>query len=300
MMNPEPNPLAVMTDNLRTRFTQYYPGTTLALAAHPFQRISLQLYGFFGHGKTSLVNLCMSVVQNKQYENCAGAGWSDGTVIRERKELPLTHCIYITDNRGFVKLDKEEITEASAQLLSLRHVDEGVAWNQSMEEKLDLLLAKCIIIPTDFIVPVFVYRGTDNMTTECSADMKKFISRAFEVTGIFPIVLHMESGENLDKIRNNFHLLGVSHIISLTNFNTQEPGRSPETDSEIMNFLTLCINEADRGIRKRQRLGREEEYRRLVREHVRMELELDREKVREQTKKHMQKEKEINALSDPV
>ncbi|KAM4632358.1 uncharacterized protein O3C94_018860 [Discoglossus pictus] len=295
------NPLVGITDGLRTKFTQYTPGSILALGGgHQFQRISLQLYGFFGHGKTSLINLCLSIVQNKPYEDCAGAGWSDGTVIRERKEHRLSNYVFITDNRGFISVNKEEVTEASAQLMSLRLVEEGVQWDRSMEEKLNLLLGKYNTPSTDFIVSVIVYRGTDNMTTEHSANMKKFISRAFEVTGIVPIVVLMESGESLVKIRNNFHLLGASHIISLTNFSTERPERCPETDNEIMNFLTLCINDADRGIRKRQRLGREEEYRKLVREQMRMELELEREKVREQTRKDIQMKKMSNALPELV
>ncbi|XP_053550372.1 uncharacterized protein LOC128641839 [Bombina bombina] len=281
-----PEQLTALADDLRIKFTtQYTPGSTLAYGyAHQFQRIILQLYGLFGHGKTSLINLCLSVVRNKPYEDLAGSGWTDGLVIKERREHWLTNTVIITDNRGFIKIDDEEITEASAQLASLRILEEGVIWNRSTEEKLDLMLAKYNTSPTDFIVPVIVHRGTTNMSEEHSNNMRKFISRAFDVTSIFPIVLIMEAGESLDKISNTFSLLGVSHVCSLQNFSTEKPERTPETDAEIMNFLTVCINEADRGLRKRQRLGKMTEYKRQVKEQMRMELELERERVRKQMK----------------
>ncbi|KAM4697561.1 uncharacterized protein WCC33_013160 [Rhinophrynus dorsalis] len=285
------------TDEMRNKVSQYTPGNLLGIGGHGFQRVSLQLYGRFGHGKTTIINLCMSVVQNKPYEDHAGVGWSDGSVIRERREHRLTNTLYINDNRGFIKMDQEELTEASAQLRSLRFVEEAVQWDRSMEEKLELLLEKYNTAPTEFIVPVIVYRGTFNLSTEEVLNMKTFILKTFDITGIFPIVLLTESGDSLEKIRNNFHLLGVSNVIALQSFKMEQPARDAETDDEILRFLTLCINEADRGIRKRQRLGREEGHRRQAREQMRLELELERERVRRETRDEMKREQEVAAIS---
>ncbi|XP_075422577.1 uncharacterized protein LOC142463560 [Ascaphus truei] len=277
----------------RGKISQYSPGSILPVPGHAFQRVSLQLFGFFGHGKSSLVNLCLSVVRDEPYKNLTGSRWSEGSVMRDRQEYSLTHYLYIIDNRGFVNLDQEEIAEASAQLRSLRFVEDGVKWNQSLEEKLELLLKKHNTPPTDFIVPVIVYRGADTMTTQRSLNMKKFILRAYDITGIFPVVLLMESGEGLDKICNYFSSLGVCHMVSLQNFKTAKPERDEDTDMEILSFLNLCSNEADRGIKKYQKLGdMNVEHRRQVREQIRLEVEVEREKVKEQTREEMKREQE--------
>ncbi|XP_075422574.1 uncharacterized protein LOC142463559 isoform X1 [Ascaphus truei] len=344
---------------LRGKISQYSPGSILPVPGHGFQRVSLQLFGFYGHGKSSLVNLCLSIVRDEPYKNLTGVGWSEGSVLRDRREYSLTNYLYITDNRGFVNLDQEEIAEASAQLRSLRFVEDGVKWNQSLEEKLELLLKKHntpptdfivpVIVyrgadhmttqrsvnmkkfitrayditgslrfvedgvkwnqsleeklelllkkhntpPTDFIVPVIVYRGADTMTTQRSVNMKKFILRAYDITGIFPVVLLMESGKSLEKTCNYFGSLGVCHMVSLHNFRTAKPERNEETDTEILSFLNLCSNEADRGIKKYQKLGdMNVEHRRQVREQIRLEVEVEREKVKEQTREEMKREQE--------
>ncbi|MEE6525610.1 hypothetical protein FKM82_025714 [Ascaphus truei] len=135
--------------------------------------------------------------------------------------------------------------------------------------------------------------GADTMTTQRSVNMKKFILRAYDITGIFPVVLLMESGEGLDKICNYFSSLGVCHMVSLQNFKTAKPERDEETDMEILSFLNLCSNEADRGIKKYQKLGdMNVEHRRQVREQIRLEVEVEREKVKEQTREEMKREQE--------
>ncbi|OCT57509.1 hypothetical protein XELAEV_18003387mg [Xenopus laevis] len=148
-----------MADAMRTKLTQYRPGSLLALAnTRGFQRVSLQLFGFYGHGKTSLINLCLNSVQKKQYEDLAGLRYSDDTVIRERREYQLTHNMFIYDNRGFNSMDPEEISEASAQLRGLRLVDEEVKWDRTIEEKMELLLQKNNNPLMELMVPVLVFR----------------------------------------------------------------------------------------------------------------------------------------------
>ncbi|OCT57532.1 uncharacterized protein LOC108704742 [Xenopus laevis] len=290
-----------MADAMRTKLTQYTPGSLLALAnTHGFQRVSIQLFGFYGHGKSSLINLCVSVLRNQPYQNFAGSGWSDGSVIRERRDFPLTNTVCITDNRGFISLDQGEITEASAQLRGLRLVDESVNWDRNMEEKLEFLVQRCHTPPTDFVLPLIVYRGTMNLTTEQSDHMKNFIVRSFAVTGVFPIVVLIESGESQEKISNNFHMLGASYVFALQKFQMEQPERDNETDVEILNILTACLDEADRGIKKRQRLGREVEFRRQVQEQIMVELELEREKVRQRVREEIKQEQDKTSVTPTI
>ncbi|XP_041432852.1 uncharacterized protein LOC121398161 isoform X2 [Xenopus laevis] len=284
-----------MADAMRTKLTQYYPGSLLALGnTHGFQRVSLQLFGFYGHGKTSLINLCVSSVQTKQYEDLAGLGYSDGTVIRERREYQLTHNLFIYDNRGFNSMDPEEISEASAQLRGLRLVDEEVKWDRTIEEKMELLLQKNNNPLMELMVPVLVFRGAKELTAEQSEKMKVFVLRCFDITGMFPLVVLMESGEIQEKISKSFHLLGVRYVIALQKFKVQEPELDAETESEILRFLNLCTNEADRGMKKLQRVGKEEECRRHIREQMMVELELEREKVRKRTKVEIQSTQQVS------
>lgn len=92
-------------------------------------------------------------------------------------------------------------------------------------------------------------------------------------------------------------MLGASYVFPLQKFQMEQPERDDETDAEILTFLTACVNEADRGIGKRQRLGREVEFRRQVQDQIVMELELEREKVRHRVREEIKQEQQKVSVS---
>ncbi|KAM4632185.1 uncharacterized protein O3C94_018715 isoform 2-T2 [Discoglossus pictus] len=81
-----------------------------------YNRVLLQLFGLIGHGKSSLVNSCKFVLEDKEYEMYAGAVGSHVTVTLHRTAYPLTNTITIVDNRGCSSMDTYETAEVYAQL----------------------------------------------------------------------------------------------------------------------------------------------------------------------------------------
>ncbi|KAM4631896.1 uncharacterized protein O3C94_018465 [Discoglossus pictus] len=239
-------------ESMREKVKGYKPGETLQNIPGGIESVNLQLYGLLGHGKTSLINSCIYVLKNQGYQNVAGAGKSDGGLTVTRKKYKLTGSMDIVDNRGFNSFQEREILEVSAQLRSLRDFEE-VDWNK---DNLKLTLRKfkekyneqC----TYFTVPVFVYSATSTMHKGLFDEIMTFITKAFDITGIHPIIVITNSAnQNTDDIVKQFGNMGAVHRIALENYTENNHKRNPDTDNNILSFLNKCIDEAERGIEKK-------------------------------------------------
>lgn len=108
--------MSAVPSDIREDIRRYVPGIRSENSDHGFERINILLLGFAGHGKSSLINSCMCVMLNGEFENEAGAGANDEGTTTKRTSYKLTDTIWITDNRGFSKMNPQEILEVCAQL----------------------------------------------------------------------------------------------------------------------------------------------------------------------------------------
>ncbi|KAM5151644.1 uncharacterized protein ACMZJ9_009879 [Mantella aurantiaca] len=104
-------------DQLKDLITEYSLHN-YTLGNQGFNRILLQLFGYLGHGKSSLINSCKHVLQDRrdEFREYATAGAEDGGLTMERKSYKLTNTITIVDNRGCSTLNGYETGEVYAQL----------------------------------------------------------------------------------------------------------------------------------------------------------------------------------------
>ncbi|XP_073502101.1 uncharacterized protein [Phyllobates terribilis] len=240
--------MAEQPPDLRQRINQFTLGNVPG-----YQRVALQLFVMLGHGKSSLINSCVCVVRNGEYHNVAGAGTSEGGLTIIRSEYVLTDELVMVDNRGFKKLEREEILEACAQLRALRDIGE-VTWKKdNLEVTLDRFPHKYTDRPADFILPVLVFSTTQILTNENICDFEKLITDSFRITGVHPIVVITNcTRNNSEEIRRKFGTLGVTKRICVENYTENSCERTEEKDQRILQFINMCIQEAERGLRMRQ------------------------------------------------
>ncbi|XP_075037556.1 uncharacterized protein LOC142098620 [Mixophyes fleayi] len=265
-------------DNLREKITQYTPGSTQKKSTHGYQRVTLQLFGFMGHGKSSLINSCVCVGRDEDYQNLAGAGPAYGTVTIRRNEYELTKTLVIIDNRGFSQPTSEPILEVCGQLSSLRDIGE-VKWdNILLTETLKQFPAKYSNRPADYIVPVLVYSAKVELIKDYVRFMEGLVTHIFSVTGIPPIavVTNCTAG-NKNEIERQLGDLGVMHRHFLENYTENDHQRSEERDKKILDFLNTCIDEAERGIKMSQNQDPQARFVTQAAEQIKQEADILRE-----------------------
>lgn len=218
---------------IRNTLSSYKPGSTRNLQGHGFKRVFLQLFGMVGHGKSSLINSCLSVINMLPFSNEAGAGTSSESFTTTRKEYKLTDTVYIIDNQGLNKMTKDERLELSAQLRNLRTTLK-VDWEFELERTVNQLEETWNNQSMDFIVPVLVYSMDCAFSKNTAIEIGPFLRDAFEITGIFPIVvLTKHKTQNTTETVRIIEELGPHHIFVLDNYSTSNSVRSLSTDSEV-------------------------------------------------------------------
>lgn len=205
-----------------------------------FTRILLQLFGYLGHGKSSLINSCKHVLQDrrKEFTAIADSGAADGGLTMERKSYQLTSTITIVDNRGCSTFNGYETGEIYAQLGNFIPLDQRVEWTKGFEEMLTRL-EDSEVEPnfTDIIVPIFVYSVKKDISDAEGQEIKTFLTNCRNLTGIFPIVVltHKTSG-NFSRFRDLFEGMGAEEIIAVENYTAQDHF---ETRGRHLQFLNL-------------------------------------------------------------
>ncbi|XP_073502099.1 uncharacterized protein [Phyllobates terribilis] len=241
--------MATASSSQQQRIIEYYPGSTLGNINHGVQRVVLQMFGMLGHGKSSLINSCLCVMNGGGYNNTAPSGSNFGGMTMERREFELTRKLVMIDNRGFNKLKPTEVLEARAQFRRLREMGKVTWTGISVKEAYSVYNEEERREPTDLVVPVLV-QSCENKWTE-NAEIERLMEDAYSITGIRPIIVitHSSSGNAAEFIQK-LEKLQSTHFIPLENYTeiNQEP--NPETDRKIMEFLQTCIEEAESRIKK--------------------------------------------------
>ncbi|KAM5151732.1 uncharacterized protein ACMZJ9_009979 [Mantella aurantiaca] len=205
-----------------------------------------------GHGKSSLINTCVCIVQNEEnseLKNVAGAGTSSDPITTERKDFHLSEKIVITDNRGVSKMSKEELMEMKAQFCHLRGRDK-VEWNRSLRQYLDCVL-EFLHQNKEAIIPICVYSAKSLITKERYAELEPFIREVHRITGIYPIIVLTHFQDDITKSAshfNKFKEIGAEHIFQIENYTMERNDPNPETKSTVLALLDTCLQEADRKI----------------------------------------------------
>ncbi|OCT64717.1 hypothetical protein XELAEV_18045814mg [Xenopus laevis] len=221
-------------------YIQRFSLDNCALGNQGYNRVLLQLFGYMGHGKSSLINSCKYVLDDGEYHIHANALASHTSVTFNRTAYPLTDTITIVDNRGCSTFNAYETGEIYAQLGNFIPLNEKVEWTNNYEQMIDRL-EDSEMDPnfTDFTIPVFVYRGEKKET-------KEFIDNCQKMTGVFPIVVltHKTCGDFI-QAEKEFLLMGVETVIKIENYTEENHGRTQGRHKEILNFLYSVLEDVN-------------------------------------------------------
>ncbi|XP_044160085.1 uncharacterized protein LOC122945203 [Bufo gargarizans] len=215
-----------------------YTLNNCTLGNQGFNRVLIQLMGFLGHGKSSLINSCKYALHDQQFKAHAASGSADGGLTVVRNAYPLTSTITMVDNRGCATLNSLETGEIYTHLGNFVPLNRGVEWTKEFDAVLDRL-EDSDLEPnySDIIVPIFVYSVKREIAPNEVEIIKTFLKICRDLTGFFPIIVltHKTSG-NFSKFRDLFEGMGAEEIFSVENY-TQEDNL--KTLGRHLQFLNL-------------------------------------------------------------
>eukprot|EP00079_Xenopus_tropicalis_P017808 XP_004918221.1 PREDICTED: uncharacterized protein LOC101733000 [Xenopus tropicalis] len=231
-------------DHVRDHILQFSLGKC-ALGSQGYNRVLLQLFGYMGHGKSSLINSCKYVLGDGDYKRRAKTSRSHGGVTLNRKAYRLTRTITIVDNRGCSRFNAFETGEIYAQLGNFLPLNETVEWTNDFETMISRL-EDSEMDPnfTDLTVPIFVYSVKKGLSDGEKKETKEFIENCRLMTGVYPIVVltHKTSGDST-KAENDFKLMGVEQIIKLENYTKRDHHKTPERHKAVLKFLYCALED---------------------------------------------------------
>ncbi|KAE8578319.1 hypothetical protein XENTR_v10023460 [Xenopus tropicalis] len=210
-------------DKLR-EYIQSFCLNDCPLGNQGYTRILLQLFGFLGHGKSSLINSCKFALLGKGFKKHAEAAANDGGLTMERKSYQLTGNITMVDNRGCAMINPYEMAEIYAQLCNFVPLDERVEWNQNYEDMM-FRLEDGDVEPNfaDFVVPIFVYSVKKAISGREIDEIQPFLKNCRDLTGIFPIiVLTNKTSGDFAELRNIFEGMGAEEILAVENYTDED------------------------------------------------------------------------------
>ncbi|XP_073416725.1 uncharacterized protein [Dendrobates tinctorius] len=215
-----------------------YTLNTCPLGNQGYNQVLIQLMGFLGHGKSSLINSCKYALHDKEFTAHAESGSADGGLTTVRRTYPLTNMITMVDNRGCATLNPFEAGEFYTQLANFVPLNEGVEWTKEFDEVLNRL-EDAEIEPnfSNVIVPVFVYSVKRDIAANELEEIKTFLKICRDLTGIFPIIVltHKTSGP-FSKFRDLFEGMGAEDIFSVENYTSED---NLKTLGRHLQFLNL-------------------------------------------------------------
>ncbi|KAE8577602.1 hypothetical protein XENTR_v10022971 [Xenopus tropicalis] len=239
----------------RERLLEYTVPNPIGGVRHQFTQVFIMLFGMLGHGKSSLINSCICVLNNCDFRNYCGAHNTDSASTTARFIYNLTQTLSIVDNRGFNKMNDEEMLEATAQLRSLRGMGEGegeVTWGNSYEKTLNQLLSRVTAAQTTCFVPVLVVSADTPLNSSDTNGLETFVTETFRITGTHPILVITHSNSvHKGNVKKKFCDLGITHRFSLENYTASNAHRNTIIDNKILQFLETCTSEAEQGIKIR-------------------------------------------------
>lgn len=254
-----------------------------------YNRVLLQLFGLSGHGKSSFINSCKYVVDDAPYKVYAAVAPAENkpeTMIRSSYEL--TGTITLVDNRGCVKLSKDETGVIYTQLGNFLPLDTEVKWDTSYENTLtNLLDSDREDRSADFIVPVFIYNSETRMSDKEFSELKEILEKARNITGIFPtVVLTHEISEHLQGIREKFRRMGTENIFTLENYTEKDTHKTRKKHETILK----CLCEIVKDVEFRMEETRDPREEKIARKKILHRFIIDREIERAREEEAVQRE----------
>ncbi|XP_031749434.1 uncharacterized protein LOC116407709 [Xenopus tropicalis] len=234
------------SDHVRD-FIQCFSLNNCALGSQGYNRVLLQLFGYMGHGKSTLINSCKYVLDDGEYHNYAKASASHQSVTYSRTAYPLTDTITIVDNRGCATFNTYETGEIYAQLGNFIPLNELVEWTNNYEQMI-YRLEDSEMDPnfTDFTIPVFVYSIKKGLAEGEKKETKEFIDNCRKMTGVYPIVvLTNKTCGDFKQAEKEFLLMGVEKVIKVENYTMEDHGRTQGRHKEILHLLYSVLEDVN-------------------------------------------------------
>ncbi|OCT64722.1 hypothetical protein XELAEV_18045819mg [Xenopus laevis] len=228
-------------------YIQHFSLDNCAFGSQGYNRVLLQLFGFMGHGKSSLINSCKYVLHNENYHIHAKASASNKSVTYSRTAYPLTDTFMMVDNRGCSTFNAYETGEIYAQLGNFIPLNQKVQWTNDYAAMINRL-EDSEMDPnfTDFTIPVFVYSVKKGLAEGEKKETKEFIENCRKMTGVYPIVVltHKTSGD-VSQAKKEFEHMGVEKIIKIENYTKEDHGRTQGRHKEILHFLYSALEDVN-------------------------------------------------------
>ncbi|XP_075037521.1 uncharacterized protein LOC142098582 [Mixophyes fleayi] len=209
-----------------------------------YNRVLLQLFGFTGHGKSSLINSCLYALEDDaEFVEHAEVIKSYSVVTVIRKEYRLTNNITMVDNKGYNRMSNFQRAEVFAQLGNFIPLNEKVDWSDNYPD----MMRKVKEVDLDpnhtvFIVPVMVYSVKTGLADGEMPEMKIFMENCVTMTGIAPIVvLTHKTSRDRAKIEQQFKVMGVETVISVENYTKENNIKTLRRSTDFLMIVDSAI-----------------------------------------------------------
>ncbi|KAM5152259.1 uncharacterized protein ACMZJ9_010464 [Mantella aurantiaca] len=258
-----------------------------------YRRVLIQLCGLSGHGKSSFINSCKYVMDNAPFRVYATVAPSQGipeTMIRNSYQL--TETITLVDNRGCIKLNKDETGEIYVQLGNFLPLDTKVEWHTGYTETITKILeSERDNRYADFIVPVFIYNSEHRMHPGFFSELKEVLLKAKNITGIFPtVVLTHETSELLPENQENFRRMGANNIFSVENYTEENAVKVRKKHETLLKCLCEIIKDVEFRMEEKRDPLEESIARKKILHTFLLEREIERAKEEEALKRAKEEE----------
>ncbi|XP_053312280.1 uncharacterized protein LOC128474049 [Spea bombifrons] len=212
-----------------------------------YNHIMMQIFGYMGNGKSSLINSLMSIVKEERYRTLAPVATGhekNGALTTHRTSYPLTDTITLVDNRGFGPMDSYEEQEIYAQLANILPLNEKVIWEKSFMDTV-IKVQGSVENRKDLLVPLYIYSAEQGCSSKPN-DIKTFLQNCQKMTGILPIiVLTKSTSSKLAGVCKQFQDMGMESIIAIENYIPENNIRTPGKDTKLLSVLTEALRLVD-------------------------------------------------------
>ncbi|XP_072273042.1 uncharacterized protein [Pyxicephalus adspersus] len=211
-----------------------------------FQRLVLQTFGYVGHGKSSFINTCKAVWENKEYINHTKISGSYEGDTTDRQIYQLTDNIVLVDNRGFKTIGSDVKAQIYAQLGNLLPLSTIVDWSQGLTLLDQIDQAELLVKKSDFIVPIFIYSVCYSPDHDEIQELKEFLNFCSRITGMeVKVVLTHKAEGDVEAVKTMFMDLEIENLFSLENITPQNPLKSEDIENSVINFLYSVVKEVE-------------------------------------------------------
>ncbi|XP_063791181.1 uncharacterized protein LOC134945670 [Pseudophryne corroboree] len=287
-----------LRDNIRT-----FSLGDCARGNQGYNRVLLQLFGYTGHGKSSLINSCIyALEEDGGFIEHAEAGDQDGGKTMIRKAYELTGNITMVDNRGYNRMDGFQRAEVYAQLGNFIPVGEKVVWRDNYTDMM-IEVERSDMDPncTDFIVPVLVYSAKAGLAEGEKPEVKIFISNCIKMTGVAPIIVltNKTSGDYFE-IEKQFKLIGAETVIAVENYTNEDSMKTLRRTTDFLMFIDGSIKQVIFRMEQKRNPREERLQRKIFLLQYIHEAEMKKEEDKRERERRKEEEFRAKVLKSPL